>query len=166
MDVLPIGSRDTIEKVESRASGILANFMDTLPIGLEQTTKGITKAEEIRKLVEAQTKVVKDAAKDDCIFLGRCASHILADREDCIRIFTTASMKSCREHIVEHYGKMKDASLDALIERTNRRRALYFDTFTGKKWDDVANYDYCINVDALGFDGTLKLLKALIELKR
>ncbi len=109
--------------------------------------------------------MVREFAKDNCIFLGRCASHILRDRTDRISIFTHASLETCRKRIGKSFD-MSDESIDALIQQTNHRRALYYSTFTGEKWDDVTHYDYCINVDALGYEATLELLQKLVELKQ
>lgn len=164
MDVLPIASASAMDNVTTSHSGILSSFLDTLPLSYRED-RGVTKEDEVKRLVEAQTKVVESLAGSNCIFLGRCASHILRDRDDCIRIFTHASLDTCRRRISQEFD-MSDDGLDALIQQTNRRRALYYNTFTGEKWDDITHYDYCINVDTLGYEGTLAVLKTLVEAKR
>ena len=52
------------------------------------------------------------------------------------------------------------------MKETNRRRAYYYEAFTGQTWDDPENYDFCLNTDYLGFDGTLELILKLIEKKQ
>ena len=55
---------------------------------------------------------------------------------------------------------------EKLVKETNRRRAYYYEAFTGLTWDDPENYDFCLNTDYLGFDGTLELIGKLIEKKQ
>ena len=163
MDVLPIASSRAAETVTAAHTGILGSFMDTLPISYRED-RGVTKIDDVQKLVASQTRIVKDLATDNCIFLGRCASYILRNREDLVSIFTHAPLAVCRERISRAFD-MSDENIDALIKRTNHRRALYYNTFTGESWDDITHYDYCLDVNALGYDKTLELLKKLVELK-
>ena len=165
MDVLPIGMSDREHIVHKPQSGLLSRFLSDAPISHTEGTP-VRKREDIERLVKAQTKVVLNAAdKGDAIFFGRCSSYILEGRADALRIFTTASLDSCRERIAGIYKLPDKEQADVLITKTNRRRAYYYETFTGRKWDDAENYDFCINTDYLGFDDTLKLVKRLIELK-
>ena len=57
------------------------------------------------------------------------------------------------------------AKAENLNKETNRRRAYYYEAFTGQTWDDPENYDFCINTDYLGFDATVDLVAELIARK-
>lgn len=167
MDVLPISrtDRESVSHTVNPVSGLLSSYMDTLPVNRREPP-AITRKVDVERLKDAQVKAIKDAAASGCgIFTGRCASYVLSGHDDVLRIFTSASLDSCRKRIVQVYGLEEKSELDSFIQKTNQRRAYYFEAFTGEKWDDPNNYDYCINTDCLGFDKTLELVKSLVELK-
>ena len=165
MDVLPIAREERTEVIKRKHSGLLESYLATAPLShLEGTA--IRRRDEIDALRFAQAKLILEAAeKGDGIFLGRCASYVLKGRADTLNIFTRAKLESCKERIGKIYGIDDDKKLETLIEATNNRRAYYYEAFTNQKWDDLENYDFCIDVDYLGYDGTYKLIKRLIEIK-
>lgn len=166
MDVLPIGMTEREQQEaerESKRSGLLEKYMDSMPINQREGTP-IRQKDEIDRLRFAQAKVLLDAAEPgNSIFFGRCSSYILAGREDALRIFTYASMDSCCRRISKAYKLEDAAQTEEFVKRTNRRRAYYFETFTGLKWDALENYDYCINTDFLGLGETVQFVKQLVE---
>lgn len=167
LDVLPIGrNENAVQTVENRDSGLLSRFLDTVPTNVREGSP-IRQKNEIEHLKQMQTKVILEAAEiGDGIFLGRCSSQILRGRPDTLRIFATASIASCRERIANKFSITNDAKLEKFIKRTNRRRAYFFETFTGLMWDDSENYDLCINTDYLGFDGSMALIENVLKLKQ
>ena len=102
----------------------------------------------------AQTEILREmAAKSDCVIVGRCADHILADMKP-LRIFLYAEMASrvarCRER-----GENKDLTdreLEKRIRSVDKARAQYYRFYTGRTWGDRLNYELCIN--ATGIDLT------------
>ena len=100
------------------------------------------------------------AAKSDCVIVGRCADYILQDEEP-FRIFVYADMpskvKRCREKNYEK-EELTDRELERRIAAVNRRRAEYYEYYTGQKWGDRIHYDLCINTT----QGTIKGIAAAI----
>ncbi len=164
LDVLPIARNEESGKRENYHSGLLAMFMDTTSVRNREGIPAVRKQEDIDSLRDAQTRAVLQAAQSgNGIFFGRCSSFILRERRDALRIFTCASLDSCAGRIRGKYGIPTAAEAETLVKETNRRRAYYYEAFTGLTWDDPENYDFCLNTDYLGFDGTLALLRELIE---
>ncbi len=167
LDVLPIARAEEEEKKENYHSGLLAMFMDTTSMNNREGIPAVRRKEDIDSLRASQTKAVLQASQTgDGIFFGRCSSYILRDRRDALRIFTCASLDSCVRRITEKYALPSRAEAEKLVKETNRRRAYYYEAFTGLTWDDPENYDFCLNTDYLGFDGTLELIEKLIEKKQ
>ncbi len=164
LDVLPIAREEAAEKQENYQSGLLAMFMDTTSVRNREGIPAVRKKEDVESLRKAQTRAVLQASEPgDGIFFGRCSSYILRDRQDALRIFTCASLDSCAGRITEKHGLRSRAEAEKLVKETNRRRAYYYEAFNGLTWDDPENYDFCLNTDYLGFEGTLALLLQLIE---
>ncbi len=166
LDVLPLNrSEEELAAEDYQHSSYLSAYMDTLPTNRRLFRVGSRKADTDR-MKFAQAKAVLDAAEGgNAIFVGRCAGYVLTGRPDVIRVFTSASMESCRKRVAEVYGMENKPELDVFIEKTNQRRAHFFEAFTGSSWDDAGNYDYCINTDCLGLEGSIELLKKIVELK-
>ena len=87
------------------------------------------------------------AQKSDCVIVGRCGDYILRDFEP-FRIFVYADLESrmerCRAKAPED-EKMTDRELKQHILGIDRKRAKYYEFYTGHKWGDRLNFDLCIN---------------------
>ena len=44
------------------------------------------------------------------------------------------------------------------IEKINRERSTYYKTHTGREWDDVRNYDLCINTSEHGLEKSAQII--------
>ncbi len=103
---------------------------------------------QVSKVSRAQSSIIRDLAeKSDCIIVGRCANYILREQHP-FRIFCYADMEGrmrrCREKAPadEH---LSDSELKKQIQRMDKNRTNYYETFTGERWKDWLNYDLCIN---------------------
>ena len=167
LDVLPIARDEDVPKKENYQSGLLAAFMDTTSVNNREGIPAVREKADIEQLRAAQTRAVLEASKGgNGIFFGRCSSYILRENPDALRLFISASLDSCAKRIAGKYGIKSSAEAEKLVKETNRRRAYYYEAFTGLTWDDPENYDFCLNTDYLGFDGTLELILKLIEKKQ
>ena len=167
LDVLPIAREEEEEKKKNYRSGLLAAFMDTTSVNNREGIPAVRRKDDIERLRAAQTRAVLEASEPgNGIFFGRCSSFILRDRPDALRIFVCAGIDTCAGRIAGKYGIKNRAEAEKLVKETNRRRAYYYEAFTGLTWDDPKNYDFCLNTDYLGFDGTLELILKLIEKKQ
>lgn len=95
-----------------------------------------------------QSNLLKELAeKSDCIIVGRCADYCLADFKP-LRIRLYADMQSRIERCKSRADKaeqLSDRAYKQKINEVDKNRAKYYRFYTGKKWEDVLNYDLCIN---------------------
>lgn len=116
-------------------------------------------------LYNYQAKVIKDLAdKESCIIIGRAADHILKDRDDVISVFVHAPMSFLKENAAKKIS-MRDKALERYIIKTDRERATYYMSHTGREWTDARNYDLCLDSSKLGFDKCVEEIKAYMEVK-
>ncbi len=111
------------------------------------------------RLFVAQTGVIKDVAKSDCVIVGRCADYVLDEEENVnvLSVFIYSSNEYCIEHIIEEMGLTKTKARD-LINKSNKRRKNYYEYYTGRDWGVMANYDLCIDVEKVGVENAAKLI--------
>ena len=114
-------------------------------------------------LFPLQAEAIRKAAQQQsCIFIGRCADYILRDHPRHINLFFTANLEDRVARMASEKGITAEQA-EELIEKTDRRRADYYNYYSGKTWGAAESYDLCINTSHLGFEGTAKMLIEYIE---
>lgn len=111
----------------------------------------------------AESKVIKDLAeKESCIIVGRCADYVLKDNQDTLKIFLYSSDNDKVNRAVKYYGLQEENALKE-IRKINNERAKHYKYYTGRDWYNLANYDLVLNVDYLGVQETVLLIKKHID---
>ena len=116
-------------------------------------------------LFNYQAKIIRDLGqKKNCVIIGRCADYILRDHPRAVNVFVTGAPEDrvrrlCEQENVTH----EDA--EAQMERTDDRRASYYDYFSSGKWGEAATYHLCIDSSVLGIEGTADFIREFAERK-
>ena len=99
------------------------------------------------QLFKTQTEIMRESEeKGPCVIIGRCASYLFRHYEKHTSIFLQADMDSRIKRLEKTLDKKlseKKAVHD--IEKQDRERAQYYNTFTGKKWLDLRQYDLVLD---------------------
>ena len=118
---------------------------------------GVTGLPINHKLFLAQFDAIRQVAKKgSCVIIGRCADYALEDFKNSLHIFIYADMEFKKER-AKSYGEPED-KLTEIILKTDKRRASYYNFYSGKKWGLPESYDLLINSGKLGIDGTISLI--------
>ena len=151
-------STDFIKANEQRATfGFFANLASQ---GFSYSKDTLPPAD---MLFVAQCKVIQDiAAKEDCVIVGRCADYVLRNMPNVLNVFIHSDMESKVRRVVEDYGVESDNVVE-LINKTDKRRANYYNYYTGMKWGRAENYHLALRTDCLGIDGAVDTLVHFIE---
>lgn len=111
-------------------------------------------------------KVIRDLARrESCVIIGRCADYILRDMDNVLRLYVHAPFDSCVEKAVEVHGSFTPEEAARYIRQVDKRRAEYYQYFTGGDWRAADNYDLCLNSSDLGWDKCVSLVKAYLDIK-
>ena len=114
-------------------------------------------------LFNIQAKIIRDLAEgENCIIIGRCADHVLRENEKVIRLFFYADEETSIQNVIDIYGVSKKVA-KAKIDSIDKTRASYYKYYTGKSWNDVNNYDLCINTTKLGFEKSAEAVIAYMR---
>ena len=117
------------------------------------------------KVFLAQFDAIKKLAeRESCIIVGRCADYALEDNPFAISVWIKASMENRIKRIKRLY-ELNDAKAADLIQKTDKRRASYYNYYSSKKWGEAKSYDLCVDSGELGIDGSIELILKYIELK-
>ena len=116
-------------------------------------------------LFNYQAKIIRDLAdKESCIIIGRAADYILKDRDNVISVFVHAPM----DFLLEQAGKkisLEGKDLERFIIHTDKTRAEYYRSHTGREWTDARNYDLCLDSSKLGFDKCVEEIIAYMNVR-
>ncbi len=115
------------------------------------------------ELFRMQAETIKQLAEQgNCIFIGRCADYILRDRKDCLNIFLTAD-KADRIARVQQVEGCSARQAEDKINKKEKRRAEYYNFYTGKEWGAAAGYDLCLNTSRLSDDTIVSIIKEMLK---
>ena len=116
------------------------------------------------KLFILQSEVIKEYAKEgSCVIIGRCADYVLRDEEKLFRIFVYGDLDHRETRIAERHPELKSNQIVDVISKTDKRRASYYNFYTGNKWGKYDNYDIAINSSTLGIEGSANLIVSCIR---
>jgi cytidylate kinase len=104
------------------------------------------------------------AAQGPCVMIGRCADYALSDHPDHLSLFIHAPLE-VRIQRVARRQRLTPEKAKTLIQKTDKRRAAYYEYYSSQKWGAVESYDFCLDSSYLGLGGTVELIRAMIEHK-
>lgn len=117
------------------------------------------------ELWRAQRQVILELAeKESCVIVGRCADYILREMANCLNVFIYSDMEKRAKRIVEQYGVRNEAPEKRLRDK-DKRRAAYYQFYTGMKWGVVQNYHIALNSGVLGIDTCVEMIALLYNRK-
>ena len=116
------------------------------------------------KLFILQSETIKEYAKQgSCVIIGRCADYVLRDEENIFRVFVYGDLDHRQARILERHPEIKSSQVIDAINKTDKRRASYYNFYTGNKWGKYDNYDMAVNSSTLGIEGTAQIIYACVK---
>lgn len=104
-------------------------------------------------------ETIKEIAKKSCVILGRSSNTILKDNENAINIFIYSNNL---EFKVKRKMEIEKNSYEETLKKLkyiDKQRKKYYEYINKNNiWGDKKHYDYCIDSEVLGIDGTIDLI--------
>ncbi len=156
-------SETMFENVDEQAANSL---LYSLVLGAYAPTAGMTGVPPLsinETLFQVQSDVIKELAQEgSCVIVGRCADYILRNRTDCVNLFIHAPMPERIKRAVSKYDVAQEKAED-VIHKTDKKRANFYNYYSGQKWGEAKNYHLSLDSSLLGIEGSISALKAVIE---
>lgn len=116
------------------------------------------------KLFLLQSEVIKERTKEDSyVIIGRCADYVLREEKNVFRVFVYADLDFRQKRVASRHPELKSSQIIDVINKTDKRRASYYNFYTGNKWGKYDNYDMAINSSTLGIDGAAELIAQCVR---
>ena len=156
-----------VEDLEETAPGsLIFNLSSKLGGGLNSTSKAPLSSSNlplsVKLFMEEKRLLEAKAAEGDCVIIGRCASDIFRDRQDCLKVFVFADRDYRLKRTIETEKYPADKAEDR-IKKMDKKRSDFFRTHTSKEWKDMSNYDICINSSLIGIEKSVDMLVSLMR---
>lgn len=106
----------------------------------------------------AQSEIIRELSeKEDCIIVGRCADYILSEHPKKIKVFVQRDMKDRITRIMERAGISESEAKDRIAKK-DKKRANYYNYYTGGKWGKPENYDLVVSTSNVGIEGAARII--------
>ena len=114
-------------------------------------------------LFNYQAKVLRELADEsNYVVIGRAADYVLRDKPGLVRVYIYASREKCIEKEMNRQ-KIDWKTADKVITKTDKYRRDYYRYFTGQEWENMQNYDLCINTTQMTYEQAAKAIQDFAE---
>lgn len=146
-------SEDIFKNVENTATHSLL-----YSLSMFGSTAGVYGLPLADKVFIIQSEIIKKAAAEgSCVIVGRCADYVLKDEKNVINVFIHSDIEPRINRAVTYYGVDAEKAKDK-INKTDKRRASYYNYYTGHRWGEANNYEISLNSDKIGIDNCVDIL--------
>lgn len=116
------------------------------------------------KLFFIQSNTIKKLASEgSCVIVGRCADYILRNEPYALSVFIHSDEADKQNRIIHSYG-VPEKEAKELMVKTDKKRASYYNYYSGEKWGRADNYDLSLKTSAVGTKGAVDLIIKFAEL--
>ncbi len=144
---------------ETAQNNPLFNLSQTALGGLSKK-KNIPLSDQI---FNAEKQIILDVAKDqNCVFVGRCASHILKDEKDCLNVFIYAKDEYRMERALKKENIAPEKAANEL-KRVDKRRSDFFAAHTGLKWGSRDFFPISLDTSTISIATCVEILSAAVK---
>jgi len=148
-----------LENFDERPKSLLYSIaMDSYMFALPGT--GVGDSLEQQVYLATFNTIRHIAEQGPCVIIGRCADYALAENPNRLSIFIHAPMEDRVRRVAERQAISPDKA-KALIIKTDKRRASYYEYYSSQKWGAVGSYDFCLNSSCLGLGRTVELIQTI-----
>lgn len=156
-------NKDVLKEADEKAANSL---LYTLALGSSVYAHGFNQVNVPLndKLFIVQSDIIREIYEsgEGAVIVGRCADYVLAGRDDVAHVFITSDFDE-RVRTVAERSDVTEAKAKDMVIKTDKRRANYYNYYTGSKWGKIDGYDLIINSGKSGVDGAVKVIKAFLD---
>ena len=115
-----------------------------------------------QQIYQASYDTIRKLSDESCVIVGRCADYILRDCPELVSIFVHASTDFRVDRVTKEYH-VTDAKAKDMLNKTDKKRASYYNFQSEKKWGMASSYNLCLDSSVLGIDNSVDLVLDYIK---
>lgn len=113
--------------------------------------------------IEQANAIRQIADEGPCVIVGRCADYVLREYSALVSVFIHADLDIRIKRIMKRESLTDDKAKNYVI-KSDKKRANYYEFYSGKDWAAAESYRLCIDVGKLGTDKTIELIMKYSEI--
>lgn len=114
-------------------------------------------------LYDTEKQIIRQkAATENCVIVGRCANRILKKEENVLSIFVYAPLDFRIRTVMERDG-LGEKEARARIRKIDKQRRYHYNYFTDHNWEDMDEYDFCIDSSKWSVEKCAKVLEKMYQ---
>lgn len=150
-------SRELFEKADEKATNSLLYTL-SMNSYLLHGMAGMPDLPLNDKVFLVQSEVIRKIAdKGPCVIVGRCADYILRELPNCVNVYIYSDMEDRIARATTYYNLSADRAKEQ-IQKTDKKRAAYYNFYTNLKWGRAENYDLSLNSAKIGIEGCVDVI--------
>ena len=115
------------------------------------------------QVAEVQFDLIRRIAEEGpCVIVGRCANHVLRDRDDVLDIFIKAGEEFRLRRTMAVLG-LTEKRATRVLKSTDKARRAYYKNYTGCDWSDPTLYHAVLNSNRLGMEKCVDVICDLYQ---
>ncbi|MCU6762394.1 cytidylate kinase [uncultured Roseburia sp.] len=113
-----------------------------------------------------ERKIIKNIAENEnCIFLGRCADHILDKLHiPHLSVYLCAPLEKRIQVEISRFD-VSAVQAKKTILQVDRSRQAFYKYYTDRTWGNPELYNACLNTSIYGVEGTVELIENMIHMR-
>ncbi|MGN1096826.1 MAG: AAA family ATPase [Christensenellales bacterium] len=153
-------SREAIEKIDEKQANPF--FVPIMQGYYSTPTGGSFELTMNDKLFSVESEIIKNIAiNESAVIVGRCSNVVLKDMPHVLNVFIHAPMEERVKRIMARKN-LDEKKATEEIKKIDKKRAQYFDFYTGKKWGDPTEYHVTFS-STLGVNAIVETLVMLLK---
>ena len=141
-----------IQRVEKTDEQLESRFEYSRAAATYQYSGGESPLPTGARVASVQFEMIRKFAEEGpCVIVGRCAGHVLRERDDVLRIFIHASQDTRIRRAMKNLN-LSESAATRVTKQTDKARKAYHKNYTGLDWNDPDQYAMVLNTDILPED--------------
>jgi cytidylate kinase len=144
-----------LEGAEEKAAGFWHSVVHSFSLGGPDTTfvappLSAVYEEDVFKI---ESRIIREIASQfDTVIVGRAGFHVLVGHPGVVNVRVHARRAWRVERVMQVYRIEDTAEAEELVDRSDRQRASFIKTFTGRHWTDARLFDICLDTSSVGLE--------------
>lgn len=115
------------------------------------------------QLYRLESQIIRDLAeKESCVIVGRLADWVLRENKNAFHVYIAAPYEDRIRRVMEQ-NNLDESKARKMVKRMDKIRKGYYAYFTDWDWNGLEGRDVIINSSLRGIDGTVEILKQIVE---
>lgn len=157
---------DTDEKITNRFRLLFQKINGTgghyIDYPFKPENKKFTSDENLFKF---QASVLQKLGRtESCIIIGRASNYILKDYSNALHVNIQAPLEYCVQETMRRMQIERDDALQ-MVQKSDKYRADYYYYYTGEEWNNLTNYDICLNTQRFDYQTCANIIVDSLKLR-